>query len=171
MIESISLQRINTLHPKVRQEVINTIELVNAKLTKHSQVRIVQATRDFEYQNHLYALGRTEKNQGFSPKKPFGNIVTKAKGGQSYHNYGLAFDFCLLIEGKEISWNTVKDYDGDGQADWLEVVLEFTKIGWKWGKAFDDLPHLEKTFGLDYKEMLKRYNAGDFIAGTKFIRI
>jgi peptidoglycan L-alanyl-D-glutamate endopeptidase CwlK len=41
----------------------------------------------------LYAIGRT---------KP-GKKVTKAKGGTSYHNYGLAFDIYPFINGKTYS--------------------------------------------------------------------
>jgi len=39
--------------------------------------------RSFEEQSALYAKGRTAP----------GSIVTKAKAGESYHNYGLAFDW------------------------------------------------------------------------------
>lgn len=36
-------------------------------------------------------------NQG---KKTTGDIVTNAKAGKSYHNYGLAIDVCEIKEGK-----------------------------------------------------------------------
>lgn len=26
-----------------------------------------------------------------------------------------------------------KDFDGDGKADWMEVVAVFKKYGWEWG--------------------------------------
>jgi len=155
-MEKITEDRINKLHPKVREEVRDLVNKANAALTSHSQIRIVQGLRTFEEQDGLYL------------KRP---KVTNAKGGQSYHNYGLAIDFCLIIDGKEVSWNTTKDFDGDQVADWLEVVQIFVKAGWYWGKAFNDLPHLEKTFGLNWRDMLKKYKAADFIPNTKYINL
>ena len=55
-------------------------------LTGKAMLRFAYTYRSFDEQNHLYAQGRT---------KP-GKIVTYAKGGQSYHNFGLAFENKLL---------------------------------------------------------------------------
>lgn len=57
-------------------------------------VILTSTLRDFESQDALYAQGRT---------KP-GPIVTNAKGGSSFHNYGVAFDFCPIVNGKA-AWN------------------------------------------------------------------
>ena len=49
-----------------------------------------------------------------------------------------------------------KDFDKDGQADWMEVVKIFEKYGWFWGgnfRTFKDYPHFEKTFGLTTKQL------------------
>ncbi len=143
---------IDTLHPAIREEVRRLVNECNQVLTGHDEMIIVQAYRTFEEQNALYAKGRTAP----------GNIVTKAKGGQSYHNYGLAIDFCLKLNGKDISWDTTKDFDGDGVADWLEVARIFQREGYTWGKAFNDLPHFEKTFNLNWRDMLKKYDAKDY---------
>ena len=73
--------------------------------------------------------------------------MTNAKAGQSIHNYGLAVDICLMIDGKTASWDTVKDWDNDKVADWYECVKIFAKHGWEWGgnwKSFKDMPHFEK---------------------------
>jgi len=155
-MDSISEKRIALLHPKIRDEVKLIVELADCSLTGRAKVRIVQGLRTFAEQDALYKQ---------RPK------VTNAKGGQSYHNYGLAVDFCLLIDGKEISWNTVKDYDTDGIADWTEVAKIFENHGYTWGKAFNDLPHFEKRFGLNWRDMLKKYNNKDFIPGTTYINI
>src|SRR3989442_4358551 len=53
-------------------------------------VLVTQGLRTWEEQDALYAKGRTVPPIG---KK---YIVTKAKGGQSYHNFGLAFDIVVL---------------------------------------------------------------------------
>lgn len=108
---------------------------------------IVQGLRTIAEQNGLYAQGRT---------KP-GAIVTNARGGYSYHNFGVAIDFALLLPNGGVSWDTKRDGDSDGIADWDEVVAQAKRIGWDWGgdwRTFTDLPHFEITFGLstaDYR--------------------
>ena len=136
-MDKITQQRIQKLHPKVREEVIKIIEDCDKELTGRAKIRITQGFRTFDEQDQLYAIGRT---------KP-GKKVTNAKAGQSIHNYGLAVDICLIIDGKTVSWDTAKDWDNDKVADWYECVKVFAKYGWSWGgnwKTFKDLPHFEK---------------------------
>jgi len=152
---------IATLHPDIREDVAKGVEKADLLLTGFAKMIIVQSLRTFPEQDALYAQGRTKA----------GPRVTKAKGGQSYHNYGLAIDFCLQLKGKDISWDTVKDWDGDGVPDWNEVVKIFEALGFKWGKAFNDLPHLEKTFGFNWRQLLVKYNAKEFITGTNYVKL
>lgn len=157
---------INKLHPKLRAEVTKIVEEIESKLTGNAKMRLTQGLRTIAYQNSLYAQGRTTK----------GSIVTNAKGGQSLHNYGLATDFCLIIDGKTMSYNEVKDYDADGIADWKEVVNTFKSHGWFWGgdfKSIKDSPHFEKTFGKTWKTLLADYNAGKVItdSGEKYVKL
>jgi peptidoglycan L-alanyl-D-glutamate endopeptidase CwlK len=159
-------ERIKLLHPLIRDEVTELVNKANSATGNAITIRIVQGLRTFPEQDELYAQGRT---------KP-GGIVTYAKSGQSYHNYGLAIDFAFLIKDKgEISWDTVKDWDGDTISDWLEVVKIFVKAGYTWGGTWAgkkrDAPHFEKIFNLNWREMRKRYDKKDFITGTKYIRI
>lgn len=141
-MDNITQQRIEKLHPIVRKETRKIIEECDNALTGRAKVRITQGLRTFKEQDDLYAIGRT---------KP-GKKVTNAKGGQSIHNYGLAVDICLIIDGKIASWDTVKDWDNDKVADWYECVKIFAKYGWDWGgnwKTFKDLRILKrKTFPL-----------------------
>ena len=127
-----TLDRIAKLHPLVREEMTKIINECNTLLNGRSQVRISQGLRTFAEQDALY-------NQ-----KP---RVTKAKGGQSIHNYGFAVDIVLIIDGKTASWDIKKDWDKDGLADWDECVKIFAKHGWTWGGnfvTFKDMPHFEK---------------------------
>lgn len=136
-MDKITQQRIQKLHPKVREEVTKIILECDTELTGRAKIRITQTLRTFEEQDELYAIGRT---------KP-GKKLTNAKAGQSIHNYGLAVDICLIIDGKTASWDTAKDWDNDKVADWYECVKIFAKHGWDWGgnwKTFKDLPHFEK---------------------------
>ena len=136
-MDKVTQERIAKLHPSVVAEVTKIVNECNSNLTGRAQVRISQGLRTFSEQNELYAQGRTKA----------GKKVTNAKGGQSIHNYGLAVDIVLIIDGKTASWDTVKDWDNDKVADWYECVKIFAKHGWDWGgnwKTFKDLPHFEK---------------------------
>ena len=136
-MDTITQKRIDKLHPIVRDEVKKIIAECDAALTGKAKIRITQGLRTFDEQTQLYAIGRTKA----------GKKVTNAKAGQSIHNYGLAVDMCLIIDGKTASWDTAKDWDDDKIADWYECVKIFAKHGWQWGgnwKTFKDLPHFEK---------------------------
>jgi peptidoglycan L-alanyl-D-glutamate endopeptidase CwlK len=162
MRDKISEQRAKLLHPKVRDEVKQLIENAEAGLPANMAVRIVQGLRTIDEQNALYAQGRT---------KP-GNIVTNAKGGSSFHNYGLAIDFAILTDKdgngsfEDLSWDIKRDNDKDGTADWLEVVKVFEAAGWSWGgkwSSIKDYPHLEKTFGLTWRQLFDRHSKKQFL--------
>lgn len=136
-MDKVTKERIEKLHPTVRAEVTRIVEACDKALTGRAKIRISQGLRTFDEQNQLYAHGRT---------KP-GKKVTNAKGGQSIHNYGLAVDIVLIIDGKTASWDTKADWDNDKKADWMECVEIFKANGWDWGgdwKTFKDLPHFEK---------------------------
>lgn len=180
MRDLISIQRVNQLHPKVKHEVIKGIELAEDKLGKKACIRVVQGLRTFEEQDNYFALGRTIVNpDGKTSKRPMGRTVTDAKAGQSYHNYGLAFDFAIMYDKdgngtfETLSWDILKDMDIDGERDWMEVVNIFLNLGWKWGGNFSsrDNPHLEKTFGLNWRDMLYRRNIKRFIPNTTYIQV
>jgi len=156
-----TLKKILTLHPLVRDDVLAAYRVL---LYMDIQIRICQALRTFEEQTELYAKGRT---------KP-GGIVTNAKAGESYHNYGLAFDFCLLLEDKEVSWNRDLDLNSDGAKDWSQVVDVFKAAGFSSGgdwKGWKDYPHLEKSFGKSCNELLALHTSGDTENGYVRIKV
>lgn len=170
MRDKVSIARAQLLHPAVRNEVVALIDKAEEQLPTSLAIRIVQGLRTIEEQNALYAQGRT---------KP-GSIVTNARGGSSFHNYGLAIDFAILVDKDgngtydELSWDIKKDNDKDGTADWLEVVKVFEGAGWEWGGRFSsikDYPHLQKTFGNKWQNLIEKYNKKDFIPGTKYVNL
>jgi peptidoglycan L-alanyl-D-glutamate endopeptidase CwlK len=146
-----TLERIKLLHPKLRDEALEMYDDIIAALTGFAACRFAYTLRTFAEQDALYAQGRS---------KP-GAKVTNAKGGQSYHNYGLAIDIVLLIDKDKngtfetASWDTKTDFDKDGKADWIEVVNIFKRYGYEWGGdwKFIDMPHFQKTFGKSIKEL------------------
>ncbi|KGE18069.1 M15 family metallopeptidase [Paenibacillus wynnii] len=131
--------RLKGLNPVL---VAYTKELIKQCFFKGVPIIITQGLRTIAEQNALYAQGRS---------KP-GPIVTYARGGTSYHNYGLAVDFALLQpDGKTVSWNMSRDLDQDRKADWQEVVTVAKQLGFEWGgdwTSFKDNSHLQITFGL-----------------------
>lgn len=153
MIDPISVKRIQELHPKLREEALQIIGEIGCVLTGRAMFRIVSVLRSMSEQQRLYDQGRTTP----------GPVVTNAKPGYSLHNYGLACDGVLIIDGKTVSWDFKKDWDGDNKSDWTEVVEVFKKYGWEWGgdwKTFVDMPHFQKTFGKSIKELLALHQAG-----------
>jgi peptidoglycan LD-endopeptidase CwlK len=178
MSDKITLDRIELLHPAVRQEVKNIYlnEIVPA-LSGRAICRFAYTLRTFAEQDVLFAQGRTRlfDNSG----KRLG-VVTKAKGGQSIHNYGLALDIVLIKDTngdgtfESASWETNVDFDKDGRADWLEVVSILKKHGWTWGgdwKSFKDAPHFEKPFGHTWRTLLDKQNKKQFIPGTNYVQL
>ena len=133
MSDNITIKRIATLHPKLRSECAEIVASIN---NAGVGLRITQAYRTFDEQKALY-----DKYVKGGPKA--------APPGLSYHNYGLAIDFCLLHTDGSISFNMSEDMDKDKKADWMEVVNAFTAKGWKWGASFKDNDHLEKSFSYD----------------------
>lgn len=165
--DNITLDRIKLLHPTLRKEVYDAYMHVNNKLLgKGVRLRFAYTLRTNEEQDALYAQGRTKT----------GKKVTNAKGGQSIHNYGLAFDIVLLLDKdgngtfETASWDINADFDNDHKADWMEVINYFKSIGWEWGgdwKSFKDYPHLQKTSGYTWKQLKDKIDNEEYI--TEYI--
>ncbi|MGG4434630.1 peptidoglycan-binding protein [Priestia megaterium] len=127
--------KLKGVHGTIRDMVI---QLIKKAYDQKIYVAITQGFRSIDEQNALYAQGRTTG----------GSIVTNARGGYSFHNYGLAVDFVLLNESKQPVWN-VND-------KWMSVVRMATGMGFSSGaywSSFKDYPHLELTFGLSLAQL------------------
>jgi peptidoglycan L-alanyl-D-glutamate endopeptidase CwlK len=148
MKDQITIDRIKLLHPLLIDEVNEIYDEISKALGTGVICRFAHTLRTNKEQDLLFA------------KKP---KVTNARGGQSYHNYGLAIDIVLLLDKDKnntyeiASWNTKLDFDKDGESDWMEVVKIFKMYGWEWGGdwKFIDAPHFQKTFGLSIKQLQK----------------
>ncbi|QAS51959.1 peptidase [Halobacillus litoralis] len=142
------------LHPEVAQK---KDELVARAQEQGIDIIITEGHRTKERQNNLYEQGRSKE----------GSIVTHAKGGESYHNYGLAIDFALKTDDGEVVWDTGRDDNGNGRSDWMEIVDVAKELGFDWGgdwENFKDYPHLQMDFGLSIRELKfgKRPNVDDY---------
>lgn len=157
MKDQITLDRINLLHPKIKEDAYKIYDEIVAALSGSAICRFAYTLRTFAEQDALYAQGRTKA----------GAKVTNAKGGQSYHNYGLAIDIVLLVDKDKngsfetASWDLKTDFDGDGKSDWMEIVAIFKRYGYEAGIDwhFKDAPHFQKTFGYSIKELQDLYNS------------
>ena len=162
-MDKITLDRIATLHPKIRQKVLDAYTYANNKLLgKGVRLRFAYTSRTNEEQSALFAQGRTKLFDASGKRL---GIVTKSKAGQSIHNYHLAFDIVLLLDKNndgvfESATYEMLDFDKDGKADWLEVVEYFKSIGFIWGGdwKFKDAPHFEMTFGHTWKTLINNKN-------------
>lgn len=87
------MSKLDTLEPDFRPQVDALIEAVQ-NVTGRKWV-CVQGRRTIAEQDALYAQGRAAP----------GKVITKAPGGFSAHNFGLAADLAPLKEfGGEIDW-------------------------------------------------------------------
>lgn len=161
-MDGISLERVEALHPKLREDAAAILsEIDKATTTPTSFCRFACTLRTFEEQEVLYNQGRTTP----------GKVVTNAKPGFSYHNYGLAIDIAFVVNNKG-SWDIKKDWDGDKLADWVEVVNIFKAHDWEWGdRGLIDLPHFQKVFGYKPKELLAKYNSQQVMFKTPYVRL
>ncbi len=130
------------LHP----ELVRRIDIIIALAKKEKyDLRVTSGFRSVDEQNKLYAKGRTAP----------GKRVTNARGGQSFHNFGLACDLAPIINGKIY---------------WEEELFDWSLIG-KWARAanlewggnwtsFVDRPHVQLVAGLTTKKAMTLYREG-----------
>ncbi len=141
--QSVSLP--TELHPVVKER---SNQLIQHSAKKGIVIVVTDGFRSAEEQDRLYDKGRTAE----------GNIVTFAKGGESYHNYGLAIDFALKTPSGNVIWDRQYDGNKNGKADWTEVVEMAKALGFEWGgdwAKFKDYPHLQMNFGLTIAKLQK----------------
>lgn len=156
------------LHPMVQR-----LALQHQMLAQEHGVPfiIVRAYCPTDEQDKIYAKGRSEAGEpckhagvtypvGTCKLHPLGLIVTNARGGQSYHNYGLAYDVALVLQtanGKSVHWDVHKDANQNHVPDYEEVGALGKALGLEWGgefKRLKDLPHFQYTFGLSIADLL-----------------
>lgn len=111
--------------------------------------------RTFDEQDALYAIGRTTGRTG--------HTVTKAKGGQSPHNFAVACDlsYCTQLEPKVIIDDAEKNY--------RILAEEATKLGLvsglTWKSSFVDPNHVQwpvKQIGYSWGDLTAAYRKGGY---------
>lgn len=105
---------------------------------------VVSGYRSVEEQNRLYAQGRTTP----------GNRVTNARGGSSWHNYGLGMDVAQWNDrGTNIDWADGDFYDRYG------AIAEDNGLEWggRWTNPVDR-PHVNWQAQGSPRDNLNAYN-------------
>jgi len=142
-IDERSAKNIATLEPEVQPFATRLIEEAQAQ---GINAKVISGSRSYAEQDALYAKGRTAP----------GNVVTKARGGQSWHNFGLAFDIGIFSPDS-------KTYYGESAA-YREVGNIGKALGLEWGGdwEFVDEPHFQyNPKGYSLAEMRTRKASGE----------
>jgi peptidoglycan L-alanyl-D-glutamate endopeptidase CwlK len=124
-----SQKALNQGHPLLRQRVEKLIELL---AYDGLYFGAFMGLRSIAEQDALYAQGRTTP----------GKIVTNAKGGSSWHNFGLAVD---LVEDGDPSRAGIQ-WSWANNAAYLKIGKKAEAAGLEWGgfwKSFKDYPHVQ----------------------------
>ena len=120
---------------------------VDGALGANVTVMIISGMRTYAEQDVLFRKGR------------FGNPpprVTNARGGQSNHNFGMAWDIGVFRAGAYLPDSPL--YDTAAQ-----VGLAAGIIGLEWGSnwtGFTDRPHYQMATGLTITQVRDRFERG-----------
>ncbi len=132
-------------------------------------VAMFEGLRTFERSDYLYSLGRTlistspcthggvVRQPGTCKDHPLGATVTNAKGGDSWHNFGLAADDVFDAEPTKAGtqWTWVGPYHKLGALG--------QSMGLEWAgawKTFKESAHFQNTYGLQLTEAKELYRVG-----------
>jgi len=124
-VDSRSEKNITTLLAEVQPYARS---LVHKAAAVGVTIKIISGLRTYEEQDTLYAQGRTINKDK--------DIVTNAKGGQSNHNFGIAFDIGVF-EGTKYLKDSPK---------YKTVGILGVELGLEWGgnwKTIVDQPHFQ----------------------------
>ena len=138
-MKRIEYDRLNTLQPTLQAKFYELKKAAWDNL--QISIFLASATRTFDQQNQLYQQGRTTR----------GPRVTNAKPGQSWHNFGLAFDIAIW-KGETLVWNIPNSLGAAGE-----------NCGLVWGgrwEGFRDICHFQLTQGLTLGAANTRWPGG-----------
>lgn len=178
-MDPVSEQRLSQIHAALAAKARQLCALASAQ-SPQIVIRVTQGLRTFEEQGALYDQGRikpgtpcTHNGQtwpvGTCKQHPYGLVVTNAKPGQSWHNFGLAFD--VAVDALQHSPVFVPDWNAT-HPTWRRLIQLGQQIGLDCGalwRTFPDTPHFELTGklgdpGLPSPMTLMKYQAGGIAA-------
>src|SRR5260221_11698506 len=132
-MDQLSETRLAEVHPKLAEKVRSMADLL---AQENITIRVVQSLRSWTEQAMLYAKGRDADGNVVDPRK----VVTHARPGTSWHNFGLAVDVVPFDSG-------IPDWNSSHPA-WRRIVAVGESVGLisgsRW-RTFPDLPHFQLT--------------------------
>lgn len=138
-----------TLAPKAQIAARKFLQILKNNATLKNagkEVRIISGTRTYAEQDTIYAQGRNGNP---------GPIVTYAKGGQSNHNFGIAWDIGIFHNGAYIT----DDAEYRLIADLVRHSLPDLEWGGNWKRP--DYPHYQhKSISADLTVVRTDFEAG-----------
>tara|TARA_B100000965_G_C19588108_1_gene756756 strand:- start:1002 stop:1538 length:537 start_codon:yes stop_codon:yes gene_type:complete len=145
-------KNLQTLIPEVQDEIRKFVKLAKKVTARFGmEFKVISGLRTFEEQDRLYAKGRTEP----------GMKVTRARGGFSSHNYGIAIDGAIFdgdtyLDAKNSSLSTkiYKSIANNAEAAGLKI-----DAGVRW-RSFPDPPHFEYRSQYSLSQMRTRKQEG-----------
>ncbi len=140
---NLNSQRLVRVHPKLAELGLRMVDLC---AQAGAAILITQGLRTWQEQDALFAQGRTMP----------GKIVTNARGGESWHNFGLAFDIVVLDSVGKADWDTA-------HPGWTRGAAIGKSLGLEWGgdwEKFKDLPHFQHTGDLTLGECRELFARG-----------
>lgn len=143
--DSLSVQRINTLNPKL---IDSAMRVFNKARSQGIPLYIMWGTRPLRDQELMYRYGRDLPGQ----------VLTNNRPGHSAHNYGLALDFCLYFNKTLFTWEDVYERWYWRQR-WLKVVFMFEEEGWDTGWRWTNFEpyHVQNLLGNSMIDLLAKY--------------
>lgn len=133
IMDTITKSKIMELHPALRAKAT---ELIKRAEKEGIKLRIYNAMRSYEQQQKLFNQPwDLIDNDGDGQVDESDEKVTNAKGGESFHNFGLAFDTVEIKDGKAV-WNNPR---------WNRIGEIGESLGLVWGGRwkFVDKPHFQ----------------------------
>lgn len=145
--------RIDELQPIV---AVKARRLIEAAQSIGLELVIVSTLRDAEAQAKRYALGRTEVGPQARPARPLGVCVTSNAAGESFHEYGCAFDAYPMLAGYLLTMSATLEWRA-----WvaLRELAALPRINLQWGGyeraegCLRELSHFHYSAGLTAAEL------------------
>lgn len=147
-----TLENLAGLNKKFRVKAELFLIAAQPILESHgATAEVLSGLRSWQQQAALFAQGRT---------KP-GNIVTKARPGSSWHNYGLAIDLGLFAKGRYL--------DETAPTKARKIYEELGKLaesmGMEWAgrwKSFPEGPHFQWTAGQTLAQLRQKMESNGY---------
>jgi peptidoglycan LD-endopeptidase CwlK len=132
-------------------------------------IAMFEGLRTFERSDYLYSMGRTIPSNspckhagivrplGSCHEHPLGATVTNAKGGDSWHNFGLSADNVFDADPNKVG----PQWMWEGPYQKLGALGQAMGLEWAgaW-RTFREQAHFQMTFGLQLNEARELYRRG-----------